>query len=254
MREPTTIGAALVVTAMLLSPGCTPAASERVLVLAAASTIDALEAAVADYEQQSGGAIDVSFGPTSMAARQIAAGAPADLMLSASTDWADYVESRVAVERRVVVAGNRLVVVAQRNGETSSGTPEAVLFDQATTHVAIADPESVPAGIYASEALRRLSLWERLSPRLVPTIDVRAALTLVIEGEAEIGIVYATDAASTDSVGVVAELDPGLHAPIEYPLLLLAGADPAAGEFFEFLVSDRGRTHFLARGFTRPDR
>jgi molybdate transport system substrate-binding protein len=252
MRSSKAVSGVLAVVS-LLSFGCAEAA-DTVLVLAAASTIDALEAASTDFAQRFGVEVAMSFGPTSMAARQVVEGAPADLMLSASTDWADYVEVHAAVERRATVAGNRLVVVTHRQGQSPAGSAEAVLFDETTTRIAIADPESVPAGIYASQALRRLGLWERLAPKLVPTVDVRAALTLVVEREAEAGLVYASDAATAEGVRIAAEIDAELHAPIEYPLLLLAGSGPDAERFFDFLVSEQGRAHFLDRGFTAPGR
>ena len=243
----------------MLVAGCTaPRPDERtVVVLAAASTIDAFEAAAADFTADTGVEVRISFGPSSTLARQIAEGAPAEIFLSASGPWADHVEERVAVSRREALAGNRLVVVAPAAGGGGDGGEATVAEALAAGRVrrlAIADPQSVPAGIYARQALERLGLWQEVSDRLIPTVDVRAALTLAVEREADAAVVYASDAASSDEVRIVAAFDPGLHQPIEYPLLLLGGAGPPAQQMFEFLVTERGRSHFLARGFTAPPR
>lgn len=224
-------------------------APDSVLVLAAASTIDAMEAAVADYTAE-GDTVEVSFASTSVLARQIEEGAPADIMLSASTAWADYVAERVAVARRAVVARNRLVVVVPADSTLPDLSLDQVAADQRLARIAIADPTSVPAGIYMALALRQAGLWVAVRPRLLPAIDVRAALALVADGEADAGFVYASDAAATPAVRVITRIDPGLHDPIEYPLVLLGDASPEAERFFEFLVSTRGRAHFHDRGFT----
>lgn len=274
VRASVTLAAAAVAT--MLAAACTaPRPDERgVVVLAAASTIDALEAAAADFTAGTGVEVRISFGPSSTLARQVAEGAPADLFLSASSPWADHVEERVAVSRREALAGNRLVVVVPvssgggggdggdgggggRRGDGAGGSETTIAEALAAGRVrrlAIADPQSVPAGIYARQALERLGLWQEVSDRLLPTVDVRAALTLAVEREADAAIVYASDAASSDAVRIVAAFAPGLHQPIEYPLLLLGGAGPPAQRLFEFLVTERGLSHFLARGFTAPPR
>ena len=104
-----------------------------------------------------------------------------------------------------------------------------------------------------AQALQAMGLWETIEPRLVPTVDVRAALALVAAAEVDGGFVYATDAASTSRVTIVAEIDPVLHDAIEYPLLLLAGARPEAEALFDYLASAAGRAHFLGRGFVDPE-
>ncbi len=225
-----------------------------VLILAAASTVDALEAAVAAFESDTSTLVVVSFGPTSTMARQLEMGAPADLMLSASVDWANYVMQRVPVTEHVALVANRLAVVVPQDAALEDVSLDFLASDPRFSRIAVADPSSVPAGIYAAEALHGLSLWETIRPRLVPTVDVRAALALVANKEADAGIVYATDAASTPRVHLVTLLDPQLHQPIEYPLLLLADAREGAREFFEFLASARGRSHFYDRGFVEAGR
>jgi molybdate transport system substrate-binding protein len=248
--------AAAVAMAALYAVACTvpPASDRTVVVFAAASTIDALEAAAADFTADTGIEVRTSFGPSSTLARQVAEGAPAEIFLSASSPWADHVEERVAVSRRAALAGNRLVIVASASGGGGDATVAEALAAGRVLRLAIADPQSVPAGIYAREALERLGLWQKVSDRLIPTVDVRAALTLAIVREADAAVVYASDAASSNEVRIVAAFDPVLHPPIEYPLLLLGGAGAPAQQLFEFLVSERGRSQFLARGFTAPPR
>lgn len=243
---------------LIAAPACTGVGGgrESILILAAASTIDALEAAVSDFEGATSIDVAISFGPTSTVALQIEQGAPADLMLSANREWADHVEERVAIQRRSTLVGNRLIVVRPAPKEPGDGATSSLreFLGDPRRRFAIADPESVPAGIYALQALRALGLWESVEPRLIPTVDVRAALALVARNEVDGGFVYATDAAGSSAVTIVDGIDPLFHDPIEYPLLLLAGAGEEAAELFEFLVSARGRMHFLDRGFTDPGR
>jgi len=223
------------------------------LILAAASTIDALNDAVAEFTGTTGIEVLVSYGPTSTLARQVTAGAPADLLLSASTYWTDYVTERLTAAASRAIAGNRLVVVASTRSDLGTPSGLATLAaDPRFGRIAIADPEAVPAGIYAREALVSLGLWARLEPRLLPTLDVRAALALAANREADAAFVYASDAATSEAVEVILGIDASAHSPIEYPLLLLAGESPEAVEFFEFLISDQGREHFLKRGFSAP--
>ena len=243
---------------LLSATACTDpnAGRERILVLAAASTIDALESAVNDFEGKTGIGVDVSFGPTSAIARQIEQGAPADIMLAANSKWADYVDNRLAVEQRVTLLGNQLIVVKPTpKGPEDGAVPRLREFlSDPQRRFAIADADSVPAGIYARQALQATGLWESIEPQLIPTVDVRAALALVARNEVDGGFVYATDARSSSDVRYVGSIDPMFHDVIEYPLLLLAGARGEATELFEFLISARGREHFLHRGFTTPGR
>ena len=223
------------------------------MILAATSTIDALGDAIAEFTDTTGIEVRASYGPTSMLARQVTSGAPADLLLSASTSWAEYVAERQPVVASSSIAGNRLVVVVP--GGSALGISidlESLASDARFDRVAIADPEAVPAGIYAREALENLGLWTSIEPRLLPTLDVRAALALAANDEADAAVVYASDAAASDAVEVITAIDASAHSPIEYPLLLLDAESLEAAELFEFLVSERGRRHFLDRGFSAP--
>ncbi len=223
------------------------------MILAATSTIDALDDAIAEFTGTTGIEVRASYGPTSTLARQVTAGAPADLLLSASTFWADHVAERQPVAASHSIAGNRLVVVAAAGSALGvPGDLVALAADARFGRIAIADPEAVPAGIYAREALESLSVWISLEPRLLPTLDVRAALALAANDEADAAFVYASDAAASDAVEIIAAIDTSAHSPIEYPLLLLDEENTEAAKLFQFLVSERGRRHFLNRGFSAP--
>lgn len=245
--------AGLVLSASSCGESPRSSSDRGVLILAAASTIDALGDALADFTSGTGIEVRASYGPTSTLARQVIAGAPASLLLSASTYWADHVADRLPVAARRSIAGNRLVVVAP-----TSSTPARILdlaalaADSHFGRIAIADPEAVPAGIYAREALQNLGFWISIEPRLLPTLDVRAAMALAANEEADAAIVYASDAAASDAVEIIATIDASAHSSIEYPLLLLNEESREAAALFEFLVSDEGRRHFLNRGFSAP--
>jgi molybdate transport system substrate-binding protein len=227
------------------------AADRDVLILAAASTIDALGDALAEHSQATKTRARASYGPTSTLARQIVAGAPADLLLAASRSWADYVAERRPVAARRSLAGNRVVVVASAQSALNAQADLASFAaNPRLRRVAIADPEAVPAGIYAREAIESSGLWRSLEPRLLPTLDVRAALALAASGEADAAFVYASDAAAEESVKIIVMIEELAHSPIEYPLLLLNEDKAEAVRLFDFLTSERGRWHFLEHGFT----
>jgi molybdate transport system substrate-binding protein len=163
------------------------------------------------------------------------------------------VAGRQTVVASSSVAGNRLVVVVAR--ETTIGATvdlTSLISDDRFGRIAIADTEAVPAGVYAREALETLGLWSRIEPRLLPTLDVRAALALAGGREADAAFVYSSDAATSDAVRVITTIDASTHSPIEYPLLLLDAGSPQAAELYDFLVSERGRNHFIESGFAAP--
>jgi molybdate transport system permease protein len=223
------------------------AGARPVTLFAAASTSDAVQAIVAEFP----GAVTTSFSASSTMAQQIDRGAPADLFLSADEAWGRFLADRGAVLEQVNLLGNELVVIvpAADPGEVRSLDD---LAKPAVRRLALGDPEHVPAGLYAREALTRRQLWEPLRGRIVAADSVRTALAFVARGEADAGIVYATDAAAEPAVRVVARVDPALHAPIRYPLLLLRHAqdNQQARELYRYLQSPRAAEQFRARGFT----
>lgn len=231
--------------------GKTGVSGRSVQVFAAASTANALDEIVADYRQTHDVTLHVSYAASSTLAQQIVHGAGADVFLSANRKWADYLDEHTLVASRRDLLGNRLVVVVPAGSPLKIETLEDLLAPQ-IQHLAVADPGAAPAGIYAKQALTERGLWSRLETKIVAAADVRFALVYVETGAAEAGIVYATDAAISDSVNVAMSIDPGLTEPIRYPLLLLAPADrrPAAESFFQHLSSPQAAKLFQKHGFT----
>jgi len=235
--------------------GCNQRPERRPLVLAAASLQEALTAAADAWAAEGHVRPTLSFAASSTLARQIESGANADLFIAADTDWMESVErsGHLAAGTRRNLVGNALVVVAPPGGIEKTGL-EPGLIDQALGRgrLAMADPESVPAGRYGKAALQSLGLWPSLDRRITRSENVRAALALVERGETPLGIVYATDAEASGRVRVVAALPPSSYPPIVYPMALLAGSGPQAAAFHRFLLSPRGQAIFTARGFTNP--
>jgi molybdate transport system substrate-binding protein len=231
------------------------AAQERApLVLAAASMQEALTDAADTWARAGHERPRLSFAASSALARQIAAGGRADLFISADSDWMDDVAKRglIVAGTRAVLVRNQLVVVSR------PGLPRVVATKGAAlgkllggAPLAMADPDSVPAGKYGREALTRLGAWEAVAPRVVRAENVRAALALVERGAAPYGIVYATDARAATGVQVAGVFPPRSHAPIVYPIArLTAGASPEAEGFRRFLLSRAGQAILARRGFS----
>ena len=224
------------------------------MVLAAASTAQALDAAIAAFDAGPEGRVAASYAGTSALARQIESGAPAHIFLAANAAWMDHVEAQGLTRpgSRRVVARNRLVFVSESPGiapfEPSVSLDLAALLGRG--RLALGDPDHVPAGIYARQALEALGLWQGVRDRLAPAADVRAALSLVARGEAPLGIVYATDVPLAEGVRAVAAIPAALHEPIVYPAALIAGrGSPLAARFFAFLTGTEGRAAFARAGF-----
>jgi molybdate transport system substrate-binding protein len=192
------------------------------------------------------------FGGTAVLARQIDAGAPADVFAAADDRWmAELVQNgKVARGGRVDLLGNSLVLIAPKGRAFVVELRPDFGFARAFAgKLCIGEPGVVPAGTYAREALQSLRWWDSLQGRIVGTDDVRAALAFVARGECAAGIVYATDAAVSDEVAVIARFPAPLHQTIVYPFALLTHAQPAAGAFFAFLRSDEAADVFRRRGF-----
>ena len=198
--------------------------------------------------------VRLSFAGSSSLARQIDAGAPADLYVSANPRWMDYLQERGLIEAgtRFDLVANRLVVVTPAgSGLAVEPRPGFDLAGAFVGRLALGDPDHVPAGIYARQALRALGWWPALEHRLAPAPDVRAALLYVERGECEAGVVYATDAAVSRGVRVAAELADSLHAPIRYPAAVVAGRDsPGVRDLLGRLRSVEAAEVFRRHGFT----
>ncbi len=230
----------------------TPAAAPvrpEILVFAAASLTDALGEIGADFEARTGVRVLFSFAGSNALARQIQAGAPADVFVSANLDRMDELERAglVRTTDRVSLLSNHLAVVVAAASGLVIGAPGDL--DRAR-RLALGDPEAVPAGIYARLWLEGLGLWEPLRGRVVPTLDVRAALAAVESGAADAGVVYRTDAALSSRVRVAFEV-PAAEAPrIVYPAAVLASSTaPEAHAFLDHLRSSPARAVFTRLGF-----
>ncbi len=234
---------------LLFLLGCGDA-SAPLTIFAAASTTDAVEELALRFRAETGVPVACSFAASSTLARQLAAGAPGALFLSADTAWMAVVEREGWVGARVELLGNRLVLVAPRGKEPAlSLRPDFPIATAFAGRLALGDPEHVPAGRYARAALTALGWWEALADRLQPAADVRAALRLVEAGECALGVVYASDAAASQRVTVVGTLDsPGLA--IRYPLALAKDAPSEARALYDFLQSPAAAEVFRAHGFT----
>lgn len=232
----------------------TPAVADEVVVFAAASMKTALDAVAADFQASTGHTVTVSYGGSNALARQIIAGAPADIFVSAAVNWMDEVEKAglVADGTRTNLFGNTLVLIA--HGKDAAKVDIGPGFDLAGLlgdgRLSMAMVDAVPAGQYGKAALTALGQWPAVEPKVAQSENVRAAMGLVSIGEAPYGIVYTTDAAADDTVSIVATFPADSHPPIIYPGALLTGAADAADRaFFDALSSDAAGATFAAQGF-----
>ena len=242
-------------TAVLLAALATPVMAEDITVFAAASLKNALDKIGADYETASGDKVLISYAGSSALAKQIEAGAPADIFISASTDWMDTLEKANLIDTasRKDLLGNTLVLVAHDAGapvEISKDTDLHAMLNGGKLAMALVD--SVPAGVYGKEALTNLGLWDSVSADVAQADNVRAALALVATGEAPLGIVYATDAGAEPKVTQIGTFPADSHAPITYPAALTATAKAPAKAFLDALSSPESSEIFKTEGFSIP--
>ena len=241
--------------AALFHPGIAHA-QNTVTVFAAASLKNALDAANAAFTEQTGIKAVVSYAASSALVKQIEAGAPADVFISADVRWMDYAAERKLIrpDTRVNLLGNSLVLIAPKTSQLTS-VPIGRDFDIAALagqgRIAVANVQSVPAGRYAKAALQSLGAWTAAAEKkLAMAENVRAALAFVARGEVPVGIVYATDAKAEPSVKVIATFPEGSHPPIVYPLAATAAASsPESERYIAFLRSRVAKTVFERHGF-----
>jgi len=239
-----------------LPTGPASAQARGPLVLAAASMQEAIGAAADAWARRGHTRPSLSFAASSALARQVAAGAPADLFISADQEWmGDLAQRKLLVTgTRAVLAGNRLVVVA-RPGQAAVGSMRGAALGKrlGAGPLAMGDPDAVPAGKYGKAALERLGAWQAVAPRVVRGESVRAALTLVERGAAPYGIVYATDARIAPDLTIAGVFPRGSHAPIIYPVARLTTSQNSDAEGFRrFLLSADGKAIMRRFGFSTP--
>lgn len=249
------LSAALAVTGAICA-GSLPsgAVAEQITVFAAASMTNAMARIEQDFEARTGHDLVVSLAGTSVLARQIQQGAPADIFISANADWMDALEQDGLIEpgTRFDLLANALVLVAHGN----DAKPVAIGPDMDLAglvgdgRMAMALVDAVPAGIYGKASLESLGLWDGVAPAVVQADNVRAALRLVASGEAGLGIVYATDAVAEEDVSVIGSFPADSHPPIVYPAADIAGRDlPAETEFLDYLRGPEAREALEQQGF-----
>ena len=239
----------------VLLGGCTQQAAEptEVVVFAAASLSDVLETFAADFERMyPAHRVVLNVAATSLLARQIAQGAPADIFLSANQEWVDYLVQRGRVQGAAhVLAGNRLVVAGAHDQAPLAHFDFILHFKS----IAVADPSHVPAGMYAKEALECSGLWDVAAPRLVPTLDVRTALLSATSGAAEVAIVYASDVPVDQRAQVLLEWPAGCAPAIHYVGARIAAArNPVGAADFLTLLADSANVRIWEQhGFAKAN-
>lgn len=242
---------------VLLFPSMSDAGEKEPLtVLAAASLFDAMMDMQSAWFVKTGTEIRLSLAASSGLARQIEAGAPADLFISANVMWMDYLEKRghVRPQTRCTLLSNRLVLIAPADGVqgafTGDDLPDIVARLGAKGRLALGDPQHVPAGLYAREALLTAGQWHSLKNRLAPADNVRAALALVMRKEAALGIVYETDVQDMAGVHIVGRIPARLHRLIRYDMAVITNSrHRQTDDFMAFMLSDEGRAIFRRFGF-----
>jgi len=248
-----TYGLAPVVAVLWLALLPVAARAADITVFAAASLADALGEIEKSWTAQTRHEAAISFAGSSVLARQIEASGGADLFISADRDWMDYLEKRNLINSRTRrnLLGNHLVLIEPASSRTELRiVPQ---FDLAGAlqggRLAVADPDSVPAGKYAKEALTALGAWPAVADHLAKAENVRVALAYVARGETPFGVVYTTDALSEPRVRIAGTFPDSTHAPIVYPTALTKDAKPLASQFLAYLSSPSARAVFAKDGF-----
>ncbi|MBS0213836.1 MAG: molybdate ABC transporter substrate-binding protein [Proteobacteria bacterium] len=245
-----------VLVACLCIPSAAAAAARPLTIFAAASLKESLDAVEHAWEAAGHSKFVVSYAASSALARQIEQGAPADVFISADNRWMDYLQERnlIVPASRFVLVRNRLVLVAPATSPLTSLDPARktdVLKALGSGRLAVAETSSVPAGVYAKQALVGSGLWNALSSHLAQGENVRATLEFVARGDTPLGIVYATDAKVEPRVKVLATFAADTHQPIVYPAARTTQAADAklAAALLAFLRGKQAQEIFRGAGF-----
>jgi len=230
-----------------------PAQDGSLIVFAAASLKNALDAVNSQWQGETGKQARISYAASPALAKQIEHGAPAQMFVSADLDWMDYLAQKnlIKPDTRLNLLGNRLVLIAPKDRaqqiQLRRGLDLAKLLGDG--RLAMANVDAVPAGKYGKAALQAFGLWDSVAGKTAQAENVRAALLLVSRGEAPLGIVYQTDAAADPNVAIVATFPEDTHPPIIYPVALTTTATPDAAAFLAFIRSAKARAVFEVHGF-----
>ncbi|OJF96541.1 molybdenum ABC transporter substrate-binding protein [Rhizobium sp. 58] len=249
-------GAALAGMCLAILPLASNAfAEDKITVFAAASLKNALDMVNAEWQKETGNEAIVSYAASSALAKQVEAGAPADVFISADQAWMDYLAEsrRIRQDSRANLLGNQLVLVGASDNMAAVNIRQG--FDLATLvgdgKLAMGAVDSVPAGKYGKAALEKLGAWSSVEAKIAGAENVRAALLLVSRGEAPYGIVYRTDAIADPGVRIVGTFPEDSHPAIVYPIAVTADSkSPAAAAYIAFIRSDAAAALFEAQGFT----
>lgn len=227
-------------------------AKDRVLVFGAASMKNVLEVIGGEFEKKCACKVVFSFAGSGTLARQIEAGAPADVFISANVEWMEWLKARNAVGVDAIrsVAANRLVVAVERDRQISTPVKPDQILGQG--RIAMADPVSVPAGKYGRQALEKIGLWKRVEKQLVFGENVRVSLALVARGDVTSAIVYRSDLLVEPRVKLAYLFEAKTHAPIKYLAAIVKRNGPGE-KFWKFLRSAKAANIFLKFGFTAAD-
>ncbi|MGV1014136.1 MAG: molybdate ABC transporter substrate-binding protein [Methyloceanibacter sp.] len=240
---------------LCLTPALARDESKGPLIFAAASLKDALDAVNAAWSKDSSKSAVISYAGSSVLAKQIEEGAPADVFISADLDWMDYLAERKLIkpDTRFNLLGNTLVLIAPKDSPLEAKIAPDFPLDAliGDGKLAMANTDSVPAGKYGKAALTALGVWDSVKDKVAQAENVRAALLLVSRAEAPLGIVYATDANADPNVKVLGTFPADTHPPIVYPVAVLAKSEHAdAQAFVDFLKTDTATKLFEDQGFT----
>ncbi len=240
----------LIITALLILLPSQLRASD-VLVFVAASALAPMNQAAEEYRKLSGQRVVVSGAASSTLARQIERGAKADLFLSASVKWMSHLSDKGYIQSQKDYLSNKLVLVTHvKNNFDGANWPTDLPQTTENSRIAMGDPAHVPAGVYAKEALVNLKLWGKLKSKIAPAQTVTKALLFVESGVSIFGIVYASNLNLSKNVTSLYSFPSGSHRAIKYPLGLSKMATASAYQFYEFLLSKKGKAIFKAQGFS----
>lgn len=239
------------VALIILCLGYATNAQARVTIFGAASTAEALDAAITAYPDARD--MRVSYGSSGALAKQIAAGAPADLFLSANSEWTEWLTAQGLVEQDAVspLIANRLVLIGPKGSMRRSLSLHGELKQRLGERMALGASASVPAGRYARQSLIGLNIWPQIQDDIIEADSVRSVLTWVERKEASTGLVYASDIKHSKKAVVLAEIPETLHDPIIYPLAIMSGRNSdEVQRFFTYLSSPPAKAIFIRHGFS----
>ena len=234
----------------------TNAWADEILVSAAASLTDVLKEISTGYQAKSKHTVKFNFGPSNGLARQIEEGAPADLFFSADLAQMDILDKNGRLEpgTRKNLLSNQFVIIVPADSKLAISSPKDLLKAE-VKKIALAEPSSVPVGVYSSKYLSDEGLWDQVKPKIVPVQDVRATLASVESGNVEAGFVYKTDAAVSKKVKIVYEVPIDKGPKIIYPVAIVKESKrkEAARDFMNYIQSPAGKEAFKKYGFVVLD-